>query len=60
MACVLAHVTHTKPRAAIIVSDGYIELLSPAQLAATAGTRLHVIVTRDGNAGESQRARDSV
>ena len=35
----------------IVVSDGYVEPLSPAQVAATAGTRLHVIVARSGNAG---------
>jgi len=56
MSCVLDHVARTKPRAAIVVTDGYIEALSPKQVAATAGTRLHVIVTRDGNANLLQRA----
>ena len=56
MGCVLDHVARTKPRAAIVVTDGYIEALSPEQVAATAGTRLHVIVTRDGNAALLQRA----
>jgi hypothetical protein len=56
MGCVLAHVARTKPRAAIVVTDGYIEALNPKQIAATADTRLHVIVTRDGNAALLQRA----
>ena len=49
MGCVLEHVSRTQPRAAIVVTDGYIETLTRAQVAAAAGTRLHVIVTRDGN-----------
>ena len=56
MACVLTHVARTQPRAAIVVSDGCIEPLLAADVAATAGTRLHVIVTRDGHARELQRA----
>ena len=56
LSCVLAHVARTKPRAAIVVTDGYIEALAPAQVAAISGTRLHVIVTRDGSATLLQRA----
>jgi hypothetical protein len=56
MSSVLDHVARTKPRAAIVVTDGYIEALSPNQVAATAGTRLHVIVTRDGDPNLLQRA----
>jgi predicted metal-dependent peptidase len=56
MACVLAHVAKTRPRAAIVVTDGYIEAISQTQVAATAGTRLHVIVTRDGHSALLQRA----
>jgi Zn-dependent protease with chaperone function len=56
MGCVLDHLARTKPHSAIVVTDGYIEALSPQQVAATAGTRLHVIVTRDGNAALLQRA----
>jgi hypothetical protein len=57
MGCVLDHVARTKPRAAIVVTDGYIEALSPKLVAAaSATTRLHVIVTRDGNAVLLQRA----
>lgn len=50
MGCVLAHVARTRPKAAIVVTDGYIEPIARAQVAATAGTRLHVILTRDGSA----------
>jgi hypothetical protein len=56
MGCVLAHVARTRPRAAVIVTDGYIEPLGAEQVAATAGTRLHVVVTRDGNPGLLERA----
>jgi hypothetical protein len=52
MGCVLEHAARTRPRAAIVVTDGYIEPLRRAAVAAvTAHTRLHVIVTRDGNPG---------
>ena len=56
MSCVLDHVARTKPRAAIVVTDGYIEALSPKQVAATAGTRLHVIVTAKGSPAWLQHA----
>jgi hypothetical protein len=56
LGCVLEHMARTRPRAAIVVTDGYIEPLSHEQVAATAGTRLHVIVTRDGSAALLQRA----
>jgi hypothetical protein len=50
MSCVLEHVARTRPSAAVVVTDGYIEALSPNVVAAAvAGTRLHVIITRDGN-----------
>ncbi len=49
MACVLEHIAETRPAAAVVVTDGYIETLSPALLAGVRGTRLHVIVTRDGS-----------
>jgi hypothetical protein len=48
MTCVLEHIARTRPGAAVVVTDGYIEPLSRAALAATSTTRLHVIVTRDG------------
>jgi len=49
MACVLEHITETRPAAAVVVTDGYIETLSPGLLAGVRGTRLHAIVTRDGS-----------
>ncbi len=56
LGCVLDHVARTRPRAAIIVTDGYVEHIKAAQMAAAGGTRLHAIVTRDGNAALLQRA----
>jgi hypothetical protein len=56
MACVLEHIAETRPAAAVVVTDGYIETLSPALLAGVRGTRLHVIVTRDGSPAMLQRA----
>ncbi|HJR89913.1 MAG TPA: hypothetical protein VJ782_07135, partial [Aeromicrobium sp.] len=56
MGCVLAHVARTRPKAAIVVTDGYTEPIARAQVAATAGTRLHVILTRDGSAALLQHA----
>jgi predicted metal-dependent peptidase len=56
MGCVLAHVARTRPKAAIVVTDGYIEPIARAQVVATAGTRLHVVLTRDGSAMQFQRA----
>ncbi len=48
MKCVLEHIARTKPSAAVVVTDGYIEPLTRAAVAAASATRLHVIVTRDG------------
>ena len=56
MACVLGHIAETRPAAAVVVTDGYIETLSPGLLAGVHGTRLHVIVTRDGSPGMLHRA----
>ena len=49
MQCVLEHVAKTRPDAAIVVTDGFIEAISLSQVAKTQGTRLHVLVTRGGN-----------
>ena len=58
MACVLEHVACTRPRAAVVVTDGYIEAVSRADAAAAvASTRLHVIVTRDGTTTPIAAAR---
>jgi hypothetical protein len=47
--CALAHIAKTRPSSAVIVTDGYIEPVARKRVAALAGTRLHAIVTRDGN-----------
>jgi hypothetical protein len=49
LACVLHHLAKTRPRAAVIVTDGYIESLSPSALAPLHAMRLHALVTRDGS-----------
>ena len=49
MSCVLEHVAKTHPDAAIVVTDGYIETLDRKLVAKASGTRLHVLVTRDGD-----------
>lgn len=56
MACVLEHVAKTRPDAAIIITDGYIEALDRRLVVKAAGTRLHVFVTRDGNPNLIKRA----
>ena len=56
MACVLEHIAETRPAAAVVVTDGYIETLSPGLLAGVRGTRLHAIVTRDGSPAQLKRA----
>ena len=47
--CVLEHVATTRPACAVIVTDGYVEQIPKRRVAALSGTRLHAIVTRDGN-----------
>jgi len=49
MQCVLAHVAKTRPDAAIVITDGYIEVIDRRAVAKTAVSRLHVLLTRDGN-----------
>lgn len=56
LACVLEHVARTRPRAAVIVTDGYVEQLGPEALRAVGATRLHALVTRDGNPSALHRA----
>jgi hypothetical protein len=57
MKCVLEHVARTRPSAAVIVTDGYIERLSPELVRSASSTRLHAIVTRDGSPNLLQQAR---
>ena len=47
--CVLQHVAKTRPACAVIVTDGYVETIAKRRVAALGHTRLHAIVTRDGN-----------
>ncbi len=48
--CVLEHVVRTRPTSAVIVTDGFVETIPRKTVAALMGTtRLHAIVTRDGN-----------
>ena len=54
--CVLAHVAETRPACAVIVTDGYIEAIRKKRVAALGHTRLHAIVTRDGNPSALQAA----
>ena len=50
LACVLEHVAKTRPACAVIVTDGFVEAIPKSLLAGLAThTRLHAIVTRDGN-----------
>ena len=50
LACVLEHIAATRPAAAVIVTDGYVETIPKERVSALAATtRIHAIVTRDGN-----------
>ncbi len=53
---VLRHVAATRPARAVIVTDGYIEVCDPALLARVSGQRIYAILSRDGSAGELERA----
>jgi hypothetical protein len=49
MSCVLEHLIKTRPPSAVVITDGYIEQLDADLVRRCSGTRLHAIVTRDGN-----------
>jgi hypothetical protein len=49
LSCVLEHVARTRPACAVIVTDGYVEAIAKRRVAALGHTRLHAVVTRDGN-----------
>jgi hypothetical protein len=50
MACVLRHIIETRPKAAVVITDGFIETLDPGLVAASRpGARLHAIVARHGS-----------
>jgi hypothetical protein len=54
---VLRHIEETRPSSAVIVTDGYVEAIPPKRIAtALAATRLHAIVTRDGNPALPRKA----
>jgi hypothetical protein len=57
MTCVLEHLVRTRPPAAVVVTDGYIEALDGRDVAsAAARTRIHVLVTRDGSPEQVRKA----
>jgi len=47
--CVLEHAAKTKPAAAVVVTDGFFEPVDRVLVARCRGTRLHAIVTRNGD-----------
>lgn len=49
LSCVLEHIAQTKPDAVVIVTDGYIEPIESRDLRKTSPTRIHALVSRDGN-----------
>ena len=55
MACVLEHIAATRPSSAVVVTDGYIEEVDVKLLARTTATKIHAIVTRDGNPAALKR-----
>ena len=56
-ACVLDHVARTRPPAAVVITDGYIEQLSSELVQSIGSTRLHAIVTRDGSSQLLEQAQ---
>ncbi len=56
MTCVIEHVARTRPAAAVVLTDGYIEPLGNKVLQRAAATRLHALVTRDGHPAALARA----
>jgi len=56
LACVLRHLALTKPEAAVIVTDGYVEKVEPALVLKCQHTRLHVLVSAAGDTQAIQNA----
>lgn len=56
LSCVLEHLARTRPHAAVVLTDGYVEQVRPELVAAVRGVRLHALVTRDGDPALLQRA----
>ena len=56
LACVLEHLAKTRPAAAVVLTDGYIERIDGAAVRKASATRLHILVTRDGDPAAIARA----
>jgi len=56
MACVLVHLAKTRPAAAVVLTDGFVERLDPILVQQITGIRLHAVVTRGGSPAEFDRA----
>jgi hypothetical protein len=56
LGCVLEHIAKTRPEAAVVLTDGYVEQLERRDIMKIKGTRLHILVTRDGSAAAVERA----
>lgn len=54
--CVLEHISQDRPRASVIVTDGFVERVDGRLLAETRSTRIRVLVTRNGSPAELERA----
>jgi predicted metal-dependent peptidase len=52
MNCVLEHIAKTKPQAAVVITDGYIEEVDKSLLKQISMVKLHVLISRDGSASE--------
>jgi len=58
MACVLRHVIETRPRAAVVITDGFIESLDTDLVAgARSAARLHAVIARHGSPAALKAAR---
>ena len=56
MTCVLEHLCKTRPAAAVIVTDGYIETVSKQLIRKVKGIRIHALLSRDGSATKLKEA----
>ena len=56
MGCVIKHLERTRPGAAVVVTDGFVEPLSRDFVRRAGATRLHALVTRDGHPAALARA----
>jgi hypothetical protein len=56
MTCVLEHLSSTRPDAAVIVTDGFIETVAQPLLRKVQGTRIHALLSRNGSAVKLKKA----